>query len=220
MLTSGTYYIFSTIIYIFWSDVNFNACACGNRKYKTQSITSAVCIFHYFSYVQENAALRKPAWQKHNWPDAHYDVEWGAAKAVDGMYTDRAAGGNQCTLSGPSQTTAMWRVDLESMVSISHINIYYRTDNVPSTCWCFYLAYLILCWEWLVQNTKEVMCPIIELSVKWFDCKWKLEYKLKVCLYCSLTAMQALWFSNIEYPVKMVLLFVYFWKYVDFFFKL
>lgn len=79
------------------------------------------------------------------------------------------------------------------------------------------ITYLILCWEWLVQNTKEVMCPIIELSVKLFDCKWKLEYKLKVCLYCSLTAMTALWFSNIEYPVKMVLLFVYFWKYVDFF---
>ncbi|XP_056002260.1 protein draper-like isoform X8 [Ostrea edulis] len=89
-----------------------------------------LCVIYTTAY--ENAALRKPAWQKHNWPEAHYDVEWGAAKAVDGMYTDRAAGGNQCTLSGPSQTTAMWRVDLESMVSISHINIYYRTDNVPS----------------------------------------------------------------------------------------
>ncbi|XP_056002273.1 protein draper-like isoform X3 [Ostrea edulis] len=89
-----------------------------------------LCVIYTTAY--ENAALRKPAWQTHNWPDAPYDVEWGAAKAVDGMYTDRSAGGNQCTQSGPGQTTAMWRVDLESVVSISHINIYYRTENKPS----------------------------------------------------------------------------------------
>ncbi|XP_056002246.1 multiple epidermal growth factor-like domains protein 10 isoform X2 [Ostrea edulis] len=89
-----------------------------------------LCVIYTTAY--ENVALHKLAWQQHSWPDKPYDVEWGAAKAVDGLYTDRSAGGTQCTQSGPSQTTATWRVDLGSMVSISHVNIYYRTDNVPS----------------------------------------------------------------------------------------
>ncbi|XP_061190386.1 receptor-type tyrosine-protein phosphatase T-like [Saccostrea echinata] len=85
-------------------------------------------VIHVEAY--ENLALNKPAWQQNNWPDK--PVAWGAAKAVDGLYSDRRAGGGQCTISGPSQRTAEWRVDLESVVSISHINIYYRTDGVPS----------------------------------------------------------------------------------------
>ncbi|XP_056002226.1 platelet endothelial aggregation receptor 1-like isoform X4 [Ostrea edulis] len=92
----------------------------------SQYMLLVTCIRAY-----ENLALRKPAWQEHNWPDKPYDVEWGAAKAVDGMDTDRSAGGTHCTISGPSKTTATWRVDLESVVSISHIDIYYRTDNLP-----------------------------------------------------------------------------------------
>ncbi|XP_056003628.1 multiple epidermal growth factor-like domains protein 10, partial [Ostrea edulis] len=78
----------------------------------------------------ENLALRKSAWQQHNFTGQ--EVNWGAAKAVDGLYTDRSAGGNQCTMSNTGQTTVTWRVDLGSVVSISHIDIYYRTDNVRS----------------------------------------------------------------------------------------
>ncbi|XP_056002277.1 multiple epidermal growth factor-like domains protein 10 isoform X2 [Ostrea edulis] len=75
-------------------------------------------------------ALQKPAWQEYNFPGK--EVEWGAAKAVDGLYTNRSLEGNQCTTSGWRQTTATWRVDLRSVLRISHIDIYYRTDNLPS----------------------------------------------------------------------------------------
>lgn len=80
----------------------------------------------------ENLALGKPAWEENIWPGK--ETEWGAAKAVDGQYSDREALGNQCTISVGDQTTATLRVDLESVVSISMINIYYRTDNFPSRC--------------------------------------------------------------------------------------
>ncbi|XP_061166295.1 cell death abnormality protein 1-like [Saccostrea echinata] len=78
----------------------------------------------------ENLALGRPAWQNHDWPNK--ETDWGAAKAVDGKYTDRGVVGNQCTISNDKQQTAEWRVDLERVVSISQINIYYRTDNAPS----------------------------------------------------------------------------------------
>ncbi|XP_062602121.1 multiple epidermal growth factor-like domains protein 11 [Saccostrea cucullata] len=77
-----------------------------------------------------NLALGRPAWQKHDWPGK--PVAWGASKAVDGKYSDSGATGGQCTISGDNQRTAEWRVDLEKIVSISHIHIYYRTDNFPS----------------------------------------------------------------------------------------
>ncbi|XP_061190331.1 receptor-type tyrosine-protein phosphatase mu-like [Saccostrea echinata] len=75
----------------------------------------------------KNLALGKPAWQANNWPNE--PVNWGAAKAVDGKYSDRSHLGNQCTISGDKKQTATWRVDLGRVVSISYINIFYRTDN-------------------------------------------------------------------------------------------
>ncbi|XP_061185045.1 uncharacterized protein LOC133193085 [Saccostrea echinata] len=80
----------------------------------------------------ENLALRKPAWQANIWPDDDKYITWGANKSVDGKYSDRSADGNQCTISHSNRLTATLRVDLERLVSISHINIYYRTDNFPS----------------------------------------------------------------------------------------
>lgn len=44
------------------------------------------------------------------------------------MYDDRGTGG-QCTICDDGRYTATWRVDLGKVVSISHIDIYYRTDN-------------------------------------------------------------------------------------------
>lgn len=77
----------------------------------------------------ENLAFRRPTWQQYPWP--YPEIDFGSDNAVDGLYTDRGGGG-QCTINDNNQTTAMWRVDLGSIVSISHIDIYYRTDNFRS----------------------------------------------------------------------------------------
>ncbi|XP_061167279.1 multiple epidermal growth factor-like domains protein 6 [Saccostrea echinata] len=79
----------------------------------------------------DNLALGKPAYQDDEWPYEVRDL-WGAQNAVDGYYRDRSAFGYQCTISKNHKWRATWRVDLLSIVSISHINIYFRTDNRPS----------------------------------------------------------------------------------------
>ena len=67
----------------------------------------------------------KPACQQYP-----FEPRWGAYRAVDGLYTRLDAMGNQCTVSGKSNSTAEWRVDL-GVFSIHHIFIQYRTDNFP-----------------------------------------------------------------------------------------
>uniref|UniRef100_A0A8W8NUC7 Multiple epidermal growth factor-like domains 10 n=1 Tax=Magallana gigas TaxID=29159 RepID=A0A8W8NUC7_MAGGI len=74
----------------------------------------------------ENIALNKPTWQQHPWHES--DRDFGSENAVDGFYTDRGTGG-QCTINNDGQYTAEWRVDLGNVLSISYINIYYRTQN-------------------------------------------------------------------------------------------
>lgn len=80
-------------------------------------------------FFKENIALRKPTWQEHPWDDPFY---YRGDNAVDGFYTNRTLPGHQCSVSGTNQYTATWRVDLGNVFNISHINIYYRTDNLPS----------------------------------------------------------------------------------------
>lgn len=80
---------------------------------------------------QENLALRRPAWEQHPWP--YTDQDYGSHNAVDGDYSDRSAAGGQCSISADSNyTEATWGVDLGEVVSISHIDIFYRTDNEKS----------------------------------------------------------------------------------------
>eukprot|EP00105_Crassostrea_gigas_P003129 XP_011415880.1 PREDICTED: uncharacterized protein LOC105319867 [Crassostrea gigas] len=77
----------------------------------------------------ENLALHRPTWQQYPWPEKVRD--YGSENAVDGLYTDCSEVGGQCTISEDSRYTATWRVYLGKEVSISHIDIYYRTDNKP-----------------------------------------------------------------------------------------
>ena len=76
-------------------------------------------------------ALRKPVWEDHPRISETY---WRGDKAVDGRYTDRSASGGQCVISASGAETATWRVDLGGVVRISHIDIYYRTENQPRKC--------------------------------------------------------------------------------------
>lgn len=92
------------------------------------NIFSHVLMLMYFgkSHGLENLALLKPTWEQNPWPN--FD-KFKTANAVDGRYTDRGANGGQCTISDDGKHTAEWRVDLGSVVSISHIDVYYRTEN-------------------------------------------------------------------------------------------
>ena len=83
------------------------------------------------SVFKENLALRKPVWEDQEWKDPY--IGWRGGNAVDGLNTDRSANGGQCVITENKAQTATWRVDLGGVVSISHIDIYYRTGNKGSS---------------------------------------------------------------------------------------
>ncbi|XP_056003597.1 multiple epidermal growth factor-like domains protein 11 [Ostrea edulis] len=78
----------------------------------------------------ENIALNKPAWQLH--PFQPHDDRYNARNAVDGLKSKLTSVGGECVISTNNQRKATWRVDLEDILSIRHIAIYYRTEN---TAW-------------------------------------------------------------------------------------
>lgn len=83
-----------------------------------------IVLFYLF---KENLALNKYTWQEHPWADPSRD--YGSENAVDGLYYDRGTGG-QCTINADGFYTAQWGVDLGSVVRISYIKIYYRTNAI------------------------------------------------------------------------------------------
>ena len=86
-------------------------------------------MFFFNSDFKENLARNKTVWEDQPWRDK--DIGWGGGNAVDGLYANRSAAGGQCVISENFAETATWRVDLGGVVSISHIDIYFRTDNHP-----------------------------------------------------------------------------------------
>ncbi|XP_056003643.1 receptor-type tyrosine-protein phosphatase alpha-like [Ostrea edulis] len=91
-----------------------------------------ICVLCFVIFMEPLLAFENLALNKFAWQSSSYNGLWTADKAVDGRYSIRTALGGQCAISGINQRTATWVVDLWGVVSISHINIHYRTDDLPS----------------------------------------------------------------------------------------
>ncbi|XP_062575960.1 proprotein convertase subtilisin/kexin type 5-like [Saccostrea cucullata] len=93
--------------------------------------TGFTCIFllsPMFSIIKhtkgyENIALGKNTWQSTSFGNHTSD------KAVDGLKTNLSGPGNQCSISNNRQTKAEWGVNLDNILSIRSVVIYYRTEN-------------------------------------------------------------------------------------------
>ena len=109
------------------SDVEVIFCHSCNLRFSDKAPTNSIgCFLNALFSFLENLALNKPTWQQYPFPKR--ETVWGAAKAVDGLYTDLSAGGEQCVISD-GKSTAEWRVNLETIRSVHHITIHYRTDG-------------------------------------------------------------------------------------------
>ena len=107
-------------------------------------------------FSKENMALCKPVWENQRWQG---NESWTGEKAVDCRYKDRSTQGGQCIVSENGAYSATWRVDQGGVVSISHIDIYYRTDNLPRIIsillihTCFVLDTFLLWSSWITITT-------------------------------------------------------------------
>uniref|UniRef100_A0A8W8P2X3 Uncharacterized protein n=1 Tax=Magallana gigas TaxID=29159 RepID=A0A8W8P2X3_MAGGI len=72
-----------------------------------------------------NLAYKKPTWQTLD--------KYSSDKAVDGLYTNLSAIGNQCAVSFASSEVT-WLVDLETINSISKIVLYHVTEGSTLGC--------------------------------------------------------------------------------------
>ena len=83
-------------------------------------------------FITENIALHKQTYQQHPFPTPVgniYAALVDASNAVDGLKSNLSIWGGQCVVSDNQQQTATWWVKLNSVVSIHHITVYYRTGN-------------------------------------------------------------------------------------------
>lgn len=83
-----------------------------------------------FCFQIENVGFNKSAWEQY--PYNHPYIQWGAERAVDGLYSDLTAAGGQCVISANGKSTAELRVDLERIHIIHHSVIFYRTEHIDS----------------------------------------------------------------------------------------
>lgn len=58
-----------------------------------------------------------------------YSYSWDAARAVDGDTRQELFSSSSCAKTGVGQKTASWYVDLGKIMSIHHVDIYYRRES-------------------------------------------------------------------------------------------
>ncbi|XP_062571500.1 multiple epidermal growth factor-like domains protein 10 [Saccostrea cucullata] len=85
--------------------------------------------YHKDRCKKENLALYKSTWQDNSYSAYYWRIR--SFNAVDGEFSDRSLNGGQCVISGRQKQTATWWVNLSRIVSIHHVTIYYRTENLP-----------------------------------------------------------------------------------------
>lgn len=122
-----------------------------------------MCIW-CFTSAKKTLHWKKPTWQEYPWPDLTRD--FGSENAVDGLYSDRGTGG-QCTFNNDGHYTAEWRVDLGGVVSISYINIYYRTDN-QSMVYTYFLNKMrkLHIYKWMIFFLLSVTIINVNMSIQ------------------------------------------------------
>lgn len=98
---------------------------------KTYTCNVNTYLFLNACILTDNVALNKPAYQQY--PLYPGDDTYDAINAVDGRKTNMSWYGGQCAVSASNKRTATWWVNLTSINSIHHINIYYIKGNAPWT---------------------------------------------------------------------------------------
>ncbi|XP_065938052.1 multiple epidermal growth factor-like domains protein 10 [Magallana gigas] len=121
----------------------------GQSVYLLDVLTVWFCLLAV-SQAYVNVALNKPAY--HLYPAPGVD-RFDASNAVDGRKSDLSGPGGQCAVSYTAKN-ATWWVNLTSIYSIHHINIYFGTDNDLRN-FRFVLTKFILGFSVYVSNTTD-----------------------------------------------------------------
>jgi hypothetical protein len=90
--------------------------------------------------MPDNIALNKPAYQLHQY-NIH-DDRFHASNAVDGLKSNLSGWGGQCVISADGKQKALWRVDLEDILSIRQITMYFRTDGAGLGLFFLHIIYM------------------------------------------------------------------------------
>lgn len=80
--------------------------------------------------LTENIALRKPTYQLNPYTGTEISPSLiDSSRAVDGLKSNLTFWGGQCAISADNKTTATWWVNLNSILSIHHVTVQYRTES-------------------------------------------------------------------------------------------
>nr|XP_022307316.1 multiple epidermal growth factor-like domains protein 10 isoform X2 [Crassostrea virginica]XP_022307317.1 multiple epidermal growth factor-like domains protein 10 isoform X2 [Crassostrea virginica] len=82
-----------------------------------------------FLSALDNMALHRPTYQQNQYKEIS-DHLTRASNGVDGLKSNLEFSGGQCVISADKQQTATWWVNLTSILSIHHVTVFFRTENI------------------------------------------------------------------------------------------